>query len=98
MQQLLVAFLFLLFSYSFSSAQDATTLSIRDLLEDSAQNWSGTYGTGWWGGVSGGPNPNRLPNVTGFIWSYGDNVLSTTIAINTALQQAGIQVNGYTYV
>ena len=99
MQQLLVAFLFLLFSYSFSSAQDATTLSATgDLLEDSAQNWSGTYGTGWWGGVSGGPNPNRLPNDTGFIWSYGDNVLSTTIAINTALQQAGIQVNGYTYV
>ena len=99
MQQLLVAFLFLLFSYSFSSAQDATTLSTTgDLLEDSAQNWSGTYGTGWWGGVSGGPNPNRLPTDTGFIWSYGDNVLSTTIAINTALQQAGIQVNGYTYV
>jgi len=41
--------------------------------------------------------PNRLPNNTGFIWGGADNIISTTIAINTALSQAGIQVNGFTY-
>ena len=74
---------------SYSNAQQSTS----DLLDPSAQNWSGTYGTGWWGGTSGGPDPNRLPNDTGFIWSYGNNVISTTIAINQALTQAGVQVN-----
>ena len=101
MQQSLVAFLLLLFScYSSSvSAQVSTTpsQSTPDLLDPSAQNWSGTYNTGWWGGVTGGPDPNRLPSDTGFIWSYGNNIISSTIAINQALSQAGIQVNGYSY-
>lgn len=78
--------------FSYSNA-DTTT----DLLEPSAQEWDGTYGTGYWGGTSGGPNPNRLPSDTGFIWSYGQSALSTTIAINNALQQQGIQVDGYQY-
>ena len=101
MQLSLVAFLLLLFScYSSSvSAQVSTTpsQSTPDLLDPSAQNWSGTYNTGWWGGVTGGPDPNRLPSDTGFIWSYGNNIISSTIAINQALSQAGIQVNGYSY-
>ncbi len=101
MQLLLVAFLLLLFScYSSSvSAQVSTTpsQSTPDLLDPSAQNWSGTYNTGYWGGVTGGPDPNRLPSDTGFIWSYGNNIISSTIAINQALSQAGIQVNGYSY-
>ena len=58
MQLSLVAFLLLLFScYSSSvSAQVSTTpsQSTPDLLDPSAQNWSGTYNTGWWGGVTGG--------------------------------------------
>ena len=78
--------------FSYSNA-DTTT----DLLEPSAQEWDGTYGTGYWGGTSGGPNPNRLPSDTGFIWSYGQSAISTTIAINNALQQQGIQVDGYQY-
>ena len=78
--------------FSYSNA-DTTT----DLLEPSAQEWDGTYGTGYWGGTSGGPNPNRLPNDSGFIWSYGQSAISTTIAINNALQQQGIQVDGYQY-
>lgn len=78
---------------SYSSAQTTT----QDLLEPSAQQWSGTYGTGWWGGTSGGPDPNRLPTDSGFIWSYGQSAISTTIAINNALQQQGIQVDGYQY-
>ena len=78
------------------------TSTTGDLLDPSAQNWSGTYGTGWWGG-SRQPNttnpsvPNRLPTDSGFIWGGADNIISTTIAINTALQQAGVQVNGFTY-
>ena len=45
----------------------------------------------------GGPDPNRLPSDTGFVWSSGSNIVSTTIAINQALTQAGVQVNGFTY-
>ena len=41
--------------------------------------------------------PNRLPTDTGFIWGGADEIISTTIAINTALSQAGVQVNGFTY-
>ena len=46
----------------------------------------------------GGPDPNRLPSDTGFVWSSGSNIVSTTIAINQALTQAGVQVNGFTYL
>ena len=78
------------------------TKNTTDLLDPSAQNWTGNFGTGWWGG-SRQPNtttpslPNRLPNDSGFIWGGANEIISTTIAINTALQQAGIQVNGFTY-
>ena len=88
---------------SYSNAQQVTLPSTTtDLLDPSAQNWSGTYGTGYWGGSQNpaGANPsipNRLPTDTGFIWGGADEIISTTIAINTALQQAGVQVNGFTY-
>ena len=88
---------------SYSSAQQVTLPSTTgDLLEPDASKWSGTYGTGWWGGSTqpGSPNgtiPNRIPPNTGFIWGGANNIISSTIAINTALQQAGIQVNGFTY-
>ena len=88
---------------SYSSAQQVTLPSTTgDLLEPDASQWSGTYGTGWWGGSTqpGSPNgtiPNRIPPNTGFIWGGTNNIISTSIAINTALQQAGIQVNGFTY-
>ena len=98
MQQLLLV-VFLSHSYcSFSNAQvnTATGSTTGDLLEPNASNWSGQYGIGWWHGY-GGPDPNRLPNDTGFVWSSGSNIVSTTIAINQALTQAGVQVNGFTY-
>ena len=98
MQQLLLV-VFLSHSYcSFSNAQVSTTptQNTQDLLEPNASNWSGQYGIGWWHGY-GGPDPNRLPNDTGFVWSSGSNIVSTTIAINQALTQAGVQVNGFTY-
>ena len=98
MQQLLLV-VFLSHSYcSFSNAQvnTATGSTTGDLLEPNASNWSGQYGVGMWHGF-GGPDPNALPSDTGFIWSSGSNIVSSTIAINQALTQAGVQVNGFTY-
>lgn len=67
-----------------------------------AENWSGTYGTGYWGGstASGGDTPsvpNRMPDNTAFIWGGADSTVSATIALNTALEAAGIKVNGFQY-
>ena len=42
-------------------------------------------------------DPNMLPSTTGFVWGCNATILSTTIAINQALQVAGIQVNGFEY-
>ena len=39
----------------------------------------------------------QLPSGTGFVWGGNNNIISTTIAINQALQVAGIQVNGFEY-
>ena len=52
-----------------------------------------------WGGYSGGPCPNVGLNGTGINYSYGDNTLSQTLAVNQALANAGsnLQVNGYNY-
>ena len=92
-----------LFFCSYSNAQVVTnpTQTTPDLLEPDASKWSGTFGTGWWGGSQQvgppGSDPNKLPTDTGFIWGGNANVLSTTIAINQALQAAGVQVNGFEY-
>ena len=92
-----------LFFCSYSNAQVVTnpTQTSPDLLEPDASKWSGTFGTGWWGGRQQvgppGSDPNKLPTDTGFIWGGNANVLSTTIAINQALQAAGVQVNGFEY-
>ena len=85
-------------SYSNAQAVVSPTQTSPDLLDPSAQNWSGNYGTGYWGGSQNpaGTNssiPNRLPNDTGFIWGGANEIIGTTIAINQALQVAGIQVN-----
>ena len=87
-----------LFFCSYSNAQQVSP----DLLDPSAQNWTGNFGTGWWGGsqLPGGATPsvpNRLPSDTGFVWGGANEIISTTIAINSALQVAGIQVNGFEY-
>ena len=42
-------------------------------------------------------DPNLLPSTTGFNWGCNATIVSTTIAINQALQVAGIQVNGFEY-
>ena len=102
MRVLLLLLVVLPFCYSYSNAQVAnTTQTSPDLLEPDASKWTGNFGTGWWGGSqqSGPPcsDPNKLPSNTGFIWGCNPEVLSTTIAINQALQVAGVQVNGFEY-
>ena len=105
-QRLALVLVALLCSYSYSSAQVTTNPSSQlspDLLEPDATKWSGTFGTGYWGGAQTpqGPannqDPNALPSGTGFVWGGNNNIISTTIAINQALQVAGIQVNGFEY-
>ena len=49
---------------------------------------------------SGGDNPstpNRMPNNSGFTWGGEDSAVAATIALNTALQLSGIQVEGFEY-
>ena len=102
-QRLALVLLALLCFSSYSNAQVTTnpTQTSPDLLEPDASKWSGTFGTGWWGGSQQvgppGSDPNMLPSGTGFIWGGNNNILSTTIAINQALQAAGVQVNGFEY-
>ena len=58
--------------------------------------WDGNYNLGYWGGTTGG----QVPNLGGstFYWGYGGGIISNTIAINEALQEEGVQVEGYSYV
>ena len=81
---MLVVF-WLLLLQSFSSAQNILN-----------QQWNGTYNLGYWGGTTGG----QVPNLGGstFYWGYGGGIISNTIAINEALQEEGVQVEGYYYV
>jgi len=108
MQRLVLLLVASLFFCSYSNAQVVVnpnpTQTSPDLLEPDATKWSGTFGTGIWGGSQNpatGPgnnqDPNALPSGTGFVWGGNNTILSTTIAINQALQVAGIQVNGFEY-
>lgn len=55
-----------------------------------------TPGINCWNGTSGGYLPNWSGNTA--YWGYGGGILRWTTAINAALKEAGIQVNGYNYV
>lgn len=72
-----------------SSLSNANTLN---------STWSGDYNTGYWGGLTGGEVPNMIPDGSGFVWGYGGGIISNTIAINEAIQDEGVQVEGYSYV
>jgi len=78
----------------FSNAEEYTT---GDILNPSSI--TGTYeqcaGSDCWAGYSGG----QIPSWNGYTarWGYGGGILRWTTAINTALQQAGFQVDGYNY-
>ena len=60
--------------------------------------WSGTV-TGAAGGFNGGPGPAYNPSTGNIIFSYGLSTISQSVAINTALANAGtgIQLSGYNY-
>jgi hypothetical protein len=97
-----VAF-FLLFS-SFSSGQEnATGQSTDQYITGNVLDPStivGSYndctpGVNCWSGEIGG----GLPNWGGYTayWGYGGGILKWTSAINTALEAAGMQIDGYFY-
>ena len=98
MRRLVLVSAALLFFSSYSNAQVTTnpTQTSPDLLESDATKWSGTFGTGYWGGsqVVGPPgsDPNALPSGTGFVWGGNNSIISTTIAINQALQLSLIHI------
>jgi hypothetical protein len=48
-----------------------------------------------WGGTSGGSTPWCGPSQIN--WGYGGGIISKTVAINNALKEVGIQVEGFTY-
>ena len=93
-----VAF-FLLFS-SFSNGQEQSTdQSFTDNVLDPA-DIQGTYdtciaGLDCWNGTEDGQNPNWSGSAA--YWGYGGGILRWTSAINTALETAGMQIDGYTY-
>ena len=87
----------LLFSLLVSSAANSQSSETENLLTGT---WSGSYtactpGVDCWAGTSGGSVPNYGGGT--FYWGWGGGVVRQTIAINQALQEAGIQVNGYRY-
>lgn len=93
-----VAF-FLLFS-SFSNGQEQSTdQSFTDNVLDPA-DIQGTYdncipGLDCWNGNEDGQNPNWSGSAA--YWGNGGGILRWTSAINTALETAGMQIDGYTY-
>lgn len=90
---------FLLFS-SFSNGQEFTAdHSFTDNVLDPA-DIQGAYnnctpGENCWNGTSGGNIPNW--SGTAAYWGYGGGILRWTSAINTALETAGMQIDGFGY-
>ena len=81
---------------NYSNSQDISATG--NLVSQTAWDGCATYlQSRIWGGYSGGPCPNVGLNGTGINFSYGQNTLSQTIAINRALADTGVQVNGYNY-
>jgi len=80
-------------SYSSATEQFET----GDILDPSSitGNWEACSGTDCWAGTSGGPDPSW--NGYTARWSYGMRTLTWTTAINQALQESGLQIDGYQY-
>jgi len=79
-----------------STTGEYTTGDILDpnSIQGSYQTCSGDK---CWGQLSGGQIPTWDPNTGVAVWGYGGGILNWTTAINTALEQAGFQVDGYNY-
>ena len=81
---------------NYSNSQDILTTG--NLVNQTSWDGCATYlQSRIWGGYSGGPCPNVGTDGTGINFSYGQNTLAQTIAINRALQDTGVAVNGYNY-
>ena len=95
----------------FSSYSNAQSVSVPSGQTGNiliiGNGWTGNFSTCthnvncWAGSSDGGDIHNAPAGTTGngstFYWSGTQNTLSNTIAINTALAQAGIQVDGFDY-
>ncbi len=95
----------------FSSYSNAQSVSVPSGQTGNiliiGNGWTGNFSTCthnvncWAGSSDGGDIHNAPTGTTGngstFYWSGTQNTLSNTIAINTALAQAGIQVDGFDY-
>ena len=88
-----MGFLWLLLLHSLPSKSETTS---NILPNDS---WTGCeyehYHHNFWGGTTGGSSPHC--GSTQINWGYGGSVLTKTVAINQALQEVGIQVEGFSY-
>ena len=79
-----------------SRAEEYTTGDILNpnTIQGAYQTCSGNK---CWGQLSGGQIPTWDPTTGVAVWGYGGGILNWTTAINTALEQAGFQVDGYNY-
>ena len=107
MQRLALVLVALLCSYSYSNAQVAntTTGQTGDIII-LGNGWTGTLSScthnyDCWAGSSDNGDIHESSNPTGngttYYWSGTQQTLSNTIALNQALQAAGIQVDGFDY-
>ena len=109
MQRLLLAVFLSLCYYSYSNAQVSTgsnTGQTGDIIV-LGNGWTGNfsqcthYVDCWWGTTDNGDIHNAPAGTTGngstFYWSGTQQTLTNTIAIQTALQAAGIQIDGFDY-
>ena len=83
---------------SYSNAQEtAAQIESSNVLNPNTieGNYLPCSGDDCWGGLSGGQVPNWNGDVA--FWGYGGGILRWTTAINQALEQAGVQINGYNY-
>ncbi len=92
---------FSVFSFSFSNAQQipgVEDLSTPNLVQ--SYGWQGCLKRyeGWiWGGTVGGPCPVQRTPDSAILFSYEEQTLSQTFAVNKALSGTGIQITGYNY-
>ena len=106
MQKLVLPLVVLLCSYSYSNAQVAntTTGQTGDIII-LGNGWTGTlsactHNYDCWAGSSDNGDiheATQTGNGTTYYWSGTQQTLSNTIALNQALQAAGIQVDGFDY-
>lgn len=82
------------FSQEFT-ADHSFTDNVLDPADIEGQYNNCTPGENCWNGTSGGSVPNW--SGTAAYWGYGGGILKWTSAINTALETAGMQIDGFGY-